>query len=262
MEARAIWKTQIRFGRVVVPVKLYSAVQDRNIHFRLLHQRDLTPVEQHMVNPLTGETVPSDEIRWGYETEEGDIVLLEKEELQALEEESSPAIDISGFIDPALITHQWYDRPYYLGPGGDSRSYFALAGALEKENKGGLARWKMRKKPYYGVIRARNGYLMIITLRSAQEVIELSSLPRPESRALERPELQMAEQLVRALEGDFDPLAFQDEYRNRLLELVERKSRGEKVIFRKPKERKPEAASLADILKRSLQQVEKERKVA
>jgi len=120
----------------------------------------------------------------------------------------------------------------------------------------------MRKKPYFGAVRSRNGYLMVITLRSAREVIEISSIPRTEGRALEKPELQMAEQLVHALESDFNPLAYKDEYRNRVMALVERKARGEKVVFHKPKERKPEAASLADILKRSLHQVEKERQVA
>jgi DNA end-binding protein Ku len=262
MSARALWKTRIRFGRVIVPVKLYSAVEDRNLHFRLLHRKDLLPVEQHMIHPRTGKPVPSNEIRRGYETEEGDIILLEEEDLQSFQVEDSPSIDISGFIDLALISPPWYDRPYYLEPDGDSRRYFALAGALEKENKVGLARWNMRRKSYSGVIRARNGTLMIMTLRFAREVIELSAIPRTEGRALEKPELQMAEQLVHALEGDFDPLAFEDKYRNRVLALVERKARGEKVVLHKPRERKPESASLAEILKKSLLQVEKERKIA
>jgi DNA end-binding protein Ku len=262
MATQAIWKTQIRFGRVAVPVKFFSAVEDRKIHFRLLHQKDLIPVVQRMVNPRTGQAVASEEIRRGYETEESDIVLLEEEELRTLEPENSQAVQISRFINSALINHQWYDRPYYLGPDGDSRPYFALARALEKGKKEGLARWNMRKKQYLGLLRAKNGFLMMMTLRSADEVIEVSAIPRPESRALEKPELKMAEQLVRALEGRFDPQAYEDEYRKRVVELVERKARGEAVIFRKVKERKPEVVSLTDVLKKSLRQVEKERKVA
>jgi len=262
MPTRAIWKAQIRIGRIVVPVKLFSAVEDRNIHFRLLHRDDLTPVEQHMVNPQNGESVPGEEIRRGYETAEGDIVLLDAEELQALQVEGAPFIEVYGFIDPSLIHHQWVDRPYYLGPDGDSGPYSALVSALEAEKKVALAQWKMRQKRYFGVIRSFGAYLTIITLRYAQEVIEVSSIPRTESRALEKPELKMAEQLVKALEGDFDPQAFKDEYRNRLMALLERKGRGEKVVLHKPKEQKAVVVSLADLLKRSLTQVEKERRVA
>jgi DNA end-binding protein Ku len=262
MPTRAIWKAQISFARIVVPVKLYTAVEDRNIHFRLLHRNDLTPVEQRMVNPKTGESVPNAAIRRGYETEEGDIVLLEPDELQALQVEGSPVIEVHGFIDPSLISHQWVDRPYYLGPDGDSNPYLTLAKALEVENKMALAHWNMRQKRYFGVIRSHDGFLMIITLRYAQEVISLSSIPRAESRVLEKSELKMAEQLVKALEGDFDPQAYRDEYRNHLMELLERKGRGEKVILHKPKERKAAVLSLADLLKKSLTQVEKERKVA
>jgi DNA end-binding protein Ku len=262
MPTRAIWKSQIRFGPIIVPVKLYTAVEDRNIHFRLLHRDDLTPVEQHMVNPQTGEPVPNEAIRRGYETEEGDIVLLEPDELQALQVENTPFIEVFGFIDPSLVHHQWIDRPYYLGPDGDSGLYSALVSALEAEKKVGLAQWNMRQKRYFGVIRSLGTCLVVITLRYAQEVIRISTIPRTESRALEKLELAMAEQLVKALEGEFDPQAYRDEYRNRLITLLERKGRGEKVILRKPQERRAAVLPLADLLKKSLNQVEKERKVA
>jgi DNA end-binding protein Ku len=262
MAGRAIWKGVIRFGSISVPVKLYSAVEDRKIHFRLLHQKDQTPVSQKMVHPNTGETIPHEEIRRGYETEDGEIVLLDDEELQSLEPEASRDIEITRFVDPDRINHQWYDRPYYMGPDSDAKSYFALARALEKEKKEGFARWSMRKKRYIGALLAENGYLKMITLRYADEIVDVSELPRPISRPFEKQEIQMAEQLVRALEAEFDPSAYRDEYRDRVLALVETKARGGTVTFEKIKEKKPEVVSLADMLKKSIQRAKEERKIA
>jgi DNA end-binding protein Ku len=258
----AIWKGIIRFGAVAVPVKLYSAVNDRGIGFRLLHRKDQTPVSQKMVNPNTGEIVPYDDIRRGYETEDGEIVLLGKDELQSLEPEASRDIVVTRFVNPDRINHQWYDRPYYLGPDAKPESYFALAKALEEEEMEGFASWCMRKTSYIGALLADHGFLKLITLRHAGEVVNASELPRLEGRPLEKQEIQMAEQLVRALEGDFQPADYRDEYRNRILALVEAKAKGQRVEFRKPEKKKPKVVSLSDLLKKSLQQATEERKIA
>lgn len=261
--ARAIWKGVLTFGPVSVPVKFYSAVEDRKIHFRMLHGKDHVPVVQQMVNPRTDEPVPREEIRRGYlEEEEGVIVLLEDREIESLEPEASREVSLRGFVDVGQIGHQWYDRPYYLGPDGNTRNYTALAGAMERTGKEGFARWTMRKKTYIGALRAEGGHLKMITLRFAGEVVDASELPRPGGRDLEKQELKMAEQLVRALEGDFNPADFHDEYRERVLEMVRTKARGGTMLVKKPKKRKPEVISLTDMLKQSLQKVREERKVA
>jgi len=258
MGSRALWKAVIRFGSIAVPVKLYSAVQERPIHFRLLHQKDHTPVTQKMVNPSTGEVIPYEEIRRGYETDEGSIVLLEKEELEALEPPPSRDITVIHFVDPALISHQWYDRPYYLGPDTDAERYFALARSIEEQKTEGLARWTMRKKRYIGALLAEGGYLKMITLRFAEEVVHASELPRPEGRALEKQELQMAEQLIRALEGDFNADSYRDEYRDRLRALVETKARGGRVELKRVQKKKAKVVSLADLLKQSIERAHEE----
>jgi len=262
MAARAIWKGIIRFGGISVPVKLYSAVEDRNIHFRLLHEKDHTPVEQRMVNPATGEAVPGDQVRRGVETGEGEIVILTPDELESLEPDASRDIEILRFVDPERISHQWYDRPYYMGPDGDPAPYFALVKALEKERKEGVARWKMRKKSYVGALGIDNGYLTIITLRHAGEVVDAASLPRPSSRDLEPQELRMAEQLVSALEAEFDPAAYRDEYRDQVMALIETKAQGGTIRMAKVREPRPKAASLTDMLERSLKQAKEENKRA
>ncbi|MFP4517050.1 MAG: Ku protein [Desulfovibrionales bacterium] len=262
MAARAIWKGVIRFEEVEVPVKLYSAVQDRKVHFRLLHEKDLTPVKQKMVHPQTGEPVPFEEIVRGVEVEGGVIVLLEDEELEAVQPQPSRNIAVTRFVEPSLLNHQWYDRPYFLSPDGNEQAYFALARALGEGRKEGIARWTMRGKEYIGAMQSDGRVITLVTLFHAEEVIDAAALPRPQGRELMDQELAMAEQLVRALEGDFDPSTYRDEYRDRVQDLVETKARGGIVEFKRVEEKKPEGVSLTNMLQQSIRRVEKEREVA
>ncbi|MBW3539361.1 MAG: Ku protein, partial [Planctomycetes bacterium] len=189
MAARAIWKGVITFDDVRLPVKLYSAVQDRNIHFHLLHDQDMVRVRQRMVNPETDETVSPTDAQRGYEVERGVFVVLHKDELEKLVPEDSRDIEITRFVDPSEINHQWYVRPYYLGPDGDDDAdYFALAQALSRQQKEGVARWVMRKKAYVGALRAEGDYLMLIALRHAGEIISASELEPPAGRKLDAKE--------------------------------------------------------------------------
>jgi DNA end-binding protein Ku len=262
MPARAIWKGVLRFGEAAVPVKFYSALNDRKVHFRLLHQPDHVPVIQRMVHPRSGKPVPAEEIRSGYETAEGRIVVLERDELNDLEPEPSREILITRFVPPERIPTQWYDRPYYLGPDGAGTGYFELAAALAREDRQGVARWTMRKKRYLGVLAARDGFLKIVTLRHAEEVVDASDLPRPHSRELEAQEKRLAEQLVLALEDDFDPDAFRESYSERVRDLIRKKAQGVESLPIKKAKRKAQAASLAASLEQSLEQAKKRRKHA
>ena len=261
--ARAIWKGRIRFGDVDVPVKLYSAVQDRAVHFRLLDAKELEPVKQQMVNPETGDIVTAAEIRRAFETEEGDLVILDEEELAQAVPEASRDIEITAFLPPDRISHQWYDRPYYLGPDEDTQGYFALATALREREVEGLAKWVMRNKEYIGALRAEGDYLMLITMRYAEEVVAASALEPPQGRALDDREMAMARQLISALEEDeFDITAFRDEYRHRVVDLVEAKAAGKVVKFPRAQKKKTDV-DLADVLEQSLAAAaEKKRKRA
>jgi DNA end-binding protein Ku len=261
MAARAIWKARLCFGGVDVPVKLYSAVQDRAVHFRLLDAGRHEPVKQHMVDPDTGDVVDAADIRRAYPTAEGEMVILDDEELAETIPEPSREIEITRFVPPREITHQWYDRPYYLGPDDDDAGYFALARALEKRGVEGVAHWTMRNKEYVGALRVEAGYLMLITLRRAGEVVPASALPAPTGRALDDREVAMARQLVSAMEDPFDITAYHDEYRERVVELMQAKAAGKVVKFpRAP--RRAEETELADVLERSLAAAGKERKRA
>lgn len=251
MGARAIWKAHIKFGAVDVPVKLYSAVQDRAVHFRLLDAKRHEPVKQHMVDPDTGTIVDSSDIRRAYETEEGELVMLDEEELAGVLPEPSRDIQITRFVPPEEITHQWYDRPYYLGPDEQDEAYFALARALGKRGLEGVAHWTMRNKEYAGALRAEGDYLMLITLRNAGEVVPASALPAPTGRELDAREVAMARQLVKAMEDPFDITQYHDEYRERVVELMQAKAAGKVVKFPRAAIRKTDV-SLADVLEQSL----------
>jgi DNA end-binding protein Ku len=248
-----MWKGVIRFEGVSVPVKLYSAVEDHTVRFRLLHGRDKTPIEGRMVAAETGEPVEYPEIRRGYEVENGVIVLFEKKELAALEPPSSRDIEIGSFVDPELIDDAWYSRPYFLGPDGSEEEYAALAAALAAEGREGIARWVMRKKSYVGALRSEGDHLLLITLRRAEEIVTINRGARPTQKAPTKAELMLARQLVDTLESDFDPAAYQDEYNDKVLELIEAKAKGKVVRLKKVVEKEESAAAdLAGALRASL----------
>lgn len=260
MAARAMWKAVVRLGGEEVPVKLYAAVEDRRVHFRLLHAADGEPVRQRMVHPGSGEEVERDDIRRGVEVEAGVFVVLEPDELAELEPPASREVEVTRCLERGAIDHAWYDRPYFLGPDGDPGPYFALVTALTEAGAEAVCRWVMRSKRYQGALRAERGYLVLTTLRSAEEVVPVSELAAPPGRKLDPKELKLAEQLIEALAGEFDPTEYHDEYRERVQELVDAKARGEELELRRPKARKPVRA-LRSALEASLKAA-RERRVA
>ena len=258
MAARAIWKGRLEIGKVELPVKMYSAVQDRTVHFRLLDKDSLTPVQQRIVRKSDGEEVRKEERRKAFPLDSERAVVLTPEELEALEPEASREIALCRFVPPSLLSDQWYDRPYYLGPDEDEKAYFALAEALAEKKVLGIARWVMRKKRYVGALAALDGYLTMVTLRRADQVL---ALPQVEpSQKPDRKELKLAEQLVESIAGEFDPKLWQDEYQERVRKLIEAKAEGKTVQLR-PKKAKRATGGLAEQLQRSLKSM-KERKAA
>lgn len=251
MAARAIWKAELELGKTKVPVKMYAAVTDRTVHFRLLDPETMTPVKQRMVAE-SGREVATEQVEKGFEVQPGLLVKLEEEELEKLEPKPSRDIEIVAFVPDSEIDHRWYDRPYYLGPDGDQESYFALAEALAKEGREGLARWTMRGKRYVGALRTEGPYLVLITLRHIEEVVDASALPRPNAAAPTKAEAKMAEQLVEMLRGPFEPGKYRDEYRDRVMELIEAKRKGKVVPMRKAR-KKTSDESLEKLLEKSLE---------
>jgi DNA end-binding protein Ku len=171
----------------------------RNVHFHILDRTNKQPIKQRMIDPENDEEIPKEKIQRGLEVEPGTFVVIDEDELTKVEPKASRDIEIRRFVPPARINHQWYERPYYLGPDGDESAYFALAKALESRDREGVARWVMRDKQYIGALNVKDGYLVLVTLPHADEVISAKQLPTPSGRALDEKEIRMAEQLVAAL---------------------------------------------------------------
>lgn len=255
-----MWKGVLHIGAQTLAVKLYSAVEDRSIHFRLLHRTDQAPVEQHIVRKDTGKDVPKEDIRKAFAITGDTAVILEPDELATLVPPESRDIELCRFVPRDAISDQFFDRPYYLGPERNTADYFALAQALENSNLIGIARWVMRNKRYLGALTATQGYLALTTLRRAEQVLSFSGVQPAKSAAPSANELKLAEQLVSSISGDFDPQQWQNEYRARLRKMIEAKARGEKPPAHKATKKRP-SADLAASLKASLAAV-KERRVA
>jgi DNA end-binding protein Ku len=249
---RSIWQGKLLIAKHEVPVKLYSAVLDRQVHFHLLHEADRTRVQQRLVDAETEKVVPFEQTRRAFEAEPGVYVPVSSEELERTVPVPSREIKVGRFVRESAIEPHLFDRPYYLGPAENSSAdYFALAEAIGTRSCAGIAAWVMRKHSYVGALVAQHGYLMVITLRHTEEVVRSNQLDAPEAGPLDPKEKTLAEKLVEALSGRFQPETFHDEYQARIRELIEAKKAGKKVKP-KPVRARRRTGSLADSLQASL----------
>jgi DNA end-binding protein Ku len=254
MTARAMWKADICLDSLRVPVKLFSAIEDTTTHFRLLHKTDLTPVKQQMVDTASKSVVPHDEIQRAVQVERGVFVLVTEEEREEIQPPPSRDIVIRQVVKRTLVDDRWFDRPYFLGPDGDTDSYFALAEALDDEQELAVAQWVMRSEYYAGAVYADQGYLMISTFRNADEMARIDSIRPDPARAPDKRELDLADQLIAALEDTFDPYAFRDEYHERVQDFLRKKAAGKKVTFPKAPRAADKDRSLLESLEASVKQ--------
>jgi DNA end-binding protein Ku len=229
-----MWSGAISFGLVNVPVKLYSAVSRKTVRFHQLSGKTGTRIAQKRVDPSTGEEVNYEDIVKGYELTKERYVIITPEELESLDPEKSRTLDIEDFVDLVDIDPVYYDHPYYLVPDkGATKAYGLLLGAMEESGKVAIARVVLRSKEQLVAIRpAPGGVLMMETMIFADEVIapgDLDDLPSAKDLKASDRELKMAQQLIDSLSADFEPEKYHDEYREKVLELIERKAAGEEI---------------------------------
>jgi DNA end-binding protein Ku len=256
-----MWKGALELGRISVPVKLYAAVQERDVHFRLLHAKDRVPVRQEWFDPASDEAVERDAVRRGLEIEDGVFVVMEEDELESVAPEPSRSIELTRFVPRAAVDVSWFERPYFLGPDGASEDYFALAEALGASERLGIARWVMRGRRYFGALDAREGRLALISLHAASEVVPVDALPRPSGPTPSPAERKLGEQLVATLDGPFEPDALTDDYRASVEKLVAAKRTGKKfTVKEKPAPRA--GGDLAAALRKSLGKPKERRRAA
>jgi DNA end-binding protein Ku len=254
--ARAIWSGAISFGLVNVPVKLYSATSPKTVRFHQLSSKTGARIKQKRVDPTTGDEVPFEEIIKGYEITPDRYVTIAPEELDALDPKATRTVDIEEFVDLVDIDPIFYDHNYYLAPtAGGAKAYKLLLDAMREAGKVGIGRVVLRSKQQLCALRPAGDALTLTTMLFGDEVLapdridELDALG--DAEASER-ELKMAQQLIASLSADFEPTKYRDEYRERVLELIERKAAGEEIAVQPQAEEPAAAPDLMAALEASL----------
>ena len=230
-----MWSGAISFGLVNVPIKLYSAVSKKTVRFHQLNSETGNRIQQKRVDPETGDEVAYENIVKGYELTRDRYVLITPEELETLDPEKTRSIDIEDFVDESEIDPIYYDHPYYLVPDkGAAKAYGLLLNAMEESGKVAIARVVLRSKEQLVAIRPNRDatLLMMETMIFADEVVppeDLDGLPEKDDLKASERELKMAQQLIESLATDFAPERYHDEYREKVLELIEAKASGEEI---------------------------------
>ena len=238
---RSIWNGWLSWGTVNVPVKLFSSVENKTVQFNQLHGKDGARIKQKRMNPRTGEDVPFDRIVRGYEIAPGKWVVLSKEEAQAADGKRAKVIDIEDFVADEEIDPVYYDHPYYVGPQeGGEHAYAVVLKALERAGKVGVGRFVLRSREQLVALRPHDGILSLTTMRFHDEVVEPDDvdMDKPKKAPGDR-EIQMAAKLVESLSAEFEPGKYKDTYREAVLELIERKAKGEEIEVRAPEPAEP-----------------------
>lgn len=233
--ARPIWNGAISFGLVSIPVKLFSATVDRSVRFHQIDSRSGSRVRQKRVSEADGTEVPYEEIVKGYELGSGRYVTISDDEMAALDPKASRTIDLIEFVDLESIDPIYYDSAYILGPDpATAKPYALLLNAMAEAGKVGIASFVMRGKERLCALRADDDKLVLSTMRYADEIraaSEIEQLDAVREVELNDKEVAMAGQLIASLDAEFDPSRFHDHYREKVLELVERKRAGDHSVL-------------------------------
>jgi DNA end-binding protein Ku len=258
--ARSIWTGAISFGLVTVPVKLYSAVNRKTVRFHQLNGKTGVRIQQKRVDPSTGDEVAYEDIVKGYELSPDRYVVIEPDELSSLEPKKTKTIEIEDFVELSDIDPILYDHPYYLAPGpGGAKPYRLLLEAMEETGRVAVARVVIRQKEALVAVRPMGDVLGMSTMLFADEVVDpdkVDELAAAKDVDTTKRELDIAKQLIYSLAGPFEPEKYHDEYREQVVDLIERKANGEEIAVQP--EAEDEDAPVPDLmaaLKASLDQV-------
>jgi DNA end-binding protein Ku len=254
MPPRSIGSGAISFGLVSIPVKLYLAASSESPSFNLLHARCGNRIRQQRFCPACNTVVEREELIRGYEVSKDQYIQVTDEELKALEGEASEEIEIAEFVPLEKVDPIYFERSYYLGPDrGGEKAYRLLADTMAQVGKVALAKFVLRGKENLVIVRsARNG-LVLHTMYFADEVRNFDEIAKGESAKISEAESQLAVRLIEELStGDFEPDKYEDEYSQRVLDLVDKKAEGQKITLAKPQPRRGQVIDLMAALKESL----------
>ena len=254
MSAHSIGSATVSFGLVSVPVNLYAAGESKaSITFNWLHKKDGARLKQQYVCSKDGEKVERDEMIKGYEFQKGQYVTFTPEELKALEERATGAIDITEFLPANQVDRIWLDRTYYLGPDkGGERAYKLLAESLEQSGRVAIGQYAARGKQYLIMVRPMQGGLVMEQLRYADEIRSIAEVPIPKVE-VKKPELDLAVKIIeQASTDEFHPEKYKDHVRERIMEQIERKVEGKQITEEPEEAPKTKVLDLMEALKQSL----------
>jgi DNA end-binding protein Ku len=254
MAPHSIGSGTISFGLVSIPVKLYTAASGSGVSFNLLHAKCGSRIKQQTFCPVCKEVVERGGLVRGYEFQKDQYVRFTDEELKALEGQASKVIDIAEFVPLPSVDPIYFEKTYYLGPDkGGEKPYRLLADAMAKTDRVALATFVMRGKESLVLIRPAQDGLMLHTMYFADEVRDFGEIEKGQSVKLRDGELQLAERLIDELShGEFKPGQYQDDYRNRVLEVVNSKVEGKEITAQAPEAQRAQVIDLMDALKQSL----------
>lgn len=258
---RPIWKGAITFGLISIPVRLYSAVQEKGLKFHLLHDEDGGRIRYQRTCAKCGREVTWDDIVKGYEYSKDHYVTFSDEELDAMDVESIRAIDVVAFVPLEQIDPIYFNKTYYLAPeAAGLKAYRLLADALEAEGQVGVAKVALRDKEHLATIRLKDNVFVLETMHWPDEIREPEFEELDKRVQVQDSEVKMARQLIQQLSDEFKPQDFVDEYRAKLEELVEKKVEGEEVTVTPPPEEEPtKVVDLMEALKASVEEAKKKK---
>jgi len=250
---KTIWKGAISFGLVTIPVKVYTATEEKTLKFNQLHAPDGGRIRYKRVCSIDGEEVSYGEIVKGYEYEKDHYVTLTDEELDALPVKTARAIEIERFVDSEQIDPIYFQRSYYLVPDGTGvKAYHLLREAMSDDSKVALAKVAFRDKEHLATVRLRENVLVLETMFWPDEIRAARFDELDEEVELRPQEIKMARSLIDSLSDDFEPEDFQDEYRSALEDLISKKVQGEEVTYAEPAE-PSKVVDLMDALRASVE---------
>ena len=249
---RAIWSGAISFGLVNVPVRMYSAIDEKDLRFHLLHEKDDARIGYEKICKAEGKPVPDDEIVKAYEFTDGEYVYVTDEDLKAAEGENYRTIDLEDFVAYEEIDPIYFEKTYYLGPAeGADRPYALLKRAMEESGLCGIGKYVMREKQHLGCLRIRDGVIALEKMYFADEIRPADEIDVGEASVGKR-ELEMAAALIDRFTAPFEPERYQDTYRERLLEIIEAKRKG-KAVHVEPQAEEEAPVDLMEALRASVE---------
>ena len=254
MPPHALGSGTISFGLVSIPIKLYTAAGSASVAFNMLHAKCGSRIKQQTFCPTCNETIERSALVRGYEFSKDQYVRVSDEELKALEGETSKMIDIAEFVPLAKVDPIYFEKTYYLGADkGGEKPYRLLADAMEKSGQVALATFVMRGKESLVLIRAAQGGLMLHTMYFADEVRAFTEVDKGETAKIKDGELDLAIKLIDGLAAeDFDPERYKDAYRERVLELLNKKAEGQELTAAPAPAKRRQVIDLMEALKESL----------